>query len=104
MNNEADHRSARGSFLSVILTLLAACFFLFFLFLACGGIAVYVIWVVAGVGLIGLLHYMLWGNAYSQEVEGEREELEIREREEELPDRAGAGEWTPEERSWYRRF
>ena len=36
--------------------------------------------VVAGIGLVGSLHWLLWGQALTQEVAGEREEEELRER------------------------
>lgn len=104
MDYQANRSSARGTFLSVMLAVLGGSFILFFMFLVCGGLAVWALAVVAGLAAFGLLHYVLWGHAFTQEVAGEREEMEIRESMEELPDRPGAREWTPEERSWYRRF
>jgi hypothetical protein len=44
------------------------------LFLVCGGLAVYVLAVPAVLGVVGLVHYLLWGRGLNQEVAGEREE------------------------------
>lgn len=104
MDYQANRSSARGNLLSIMLAVLGGSFILFFLFLACGGVALWVIVVVAGLAGFGFFHYMLWGHAFTQEMEGEREDLEIRESTDNIPDRPGAREWTPEERSWYRRF
>ncbi len=104
MDYQADHNSARGKFLSAMLILLGGSFILFFMFLVCGGLAIAALMVVAGLAAFGFFHYMLWGHSFTQEVAGEREEMEIRESMEDASDRPGMREWTPEERSWYRRF
>jgi hypothetical protein len=104
MDHQADQSSARGAFLSAMLILLGGSFILFFMFLVCGGLAIGVLAVVAGLAAFGFFHYLLWGHSFTREVAGEREEMEIREQMEELPDHPGGREWTPEERSWYRRF
>jgi hypothetical protein len=104
VNSSADRSDQRGTFLAVVMTVLGASFVLFFLFLSCGGLAVYVVGVAGGIAVFGIIHYFLWGHAFSQEVIGEGEEEEIRQTVDEVPDRKESREWTPEERSWYRRF
>ena len=76
-NHEADGR--RATFLSIMLTLLAGSFFLFVLFLTCGGLVVYILAVLVGIGILGLIHYLLWGHSLSEEVAGEGEEEKIQE-------------------------
>jgi hypothetical protein len=104
MNESANQPDQRGTFLAAVFTLLGTSFVLFFLFLSCGGLAVYVIGVTAGLALFGLIHYLLWGHTFSQEAAGEREDDENRQAADDIPDREEAKEWTEEERSWYRRF
>jgi hypothetical protein len=105
MNPEAEQRAQRGAFLSVVLTGLGSSVFLFFLFLACGGLWIYVVAVLGGIALFGFVHYLLWGHAMTNQVSAEAKEHEAREeRADDIPDRLEARDWTPEERSWYRRF
>jgi hypothetical protein len=51
----------------------------FFLYIVSLGIFAYVLGVAIVVVLVGYLHFMLWGEALSNEVAGEREEHRIRE-------------------------
>jgi hypothetical protein len=104
MVHESDIGGQRSAFLSIMLTVLAVSFFLFVAFVSCGGLVLYALAVVAGLGVFGYLHYFLWGQALSAEVAGEREEKAIRERNEAEPLPDEPADWTPEERSWYRRF
>jgi hypothetical protein len=104
MDHQAEQRAQRGTFLSVVLSGLAASVFLFFLFLACGGLWIYFVAVLTGITLFGFLHYLLWGHALSAQVSSEAREEESRARGDEIPDRLEAKDWTEEERSWYRRF
>ncbi len=76
-NDEADGR--RATFLSIMLTVLAGSFFLFVLFVTCGGLVVYILAVLVGIGIFGLIHYLLWGHSLSEEVAGESEEEKIQE-------------------------
>ena len=99
--NQSDHR---GTVLTVAFTFLGAGFILFFLFISCGGWALEILAVTGGIAVFGLIHYLLWGRSFNQEVAGEREETVIPQATEELPDPVEAKEWTPEERSWYKRF
>lgn len=64
--------TARGSFLSILLALIFGGGFLFFLILVTGGFFFYVALAVLGVGSIGFLHYVLWGQALTDEVAQER--------------------------------
>jgi hypothetical protein len=108
MDYDADELEQRSRFLSVALTVLGASVFLFVLFVACGGLLVYIVAVVAGLGIFGLIHYLLWGHALSaQMTEKADEDAEDARAERADPEDDGAPErrqWTPEERSWYRRF
>jgi hypothetical protein len=104
MDHQAERSAPRGTFLSVVLSGLAGSVFLFFLFLACGGLWIYIVAVMAGITLFGFLHYLLWGHALSTQVSREAREEESSVREDGIPDRLEAKDWTDEERSWYRRF
>ena len=83
-------RKGRESLLTVLLALLFGGGFLFFLILVSGGFFLYVVSAVFAIVLVGAFHYLVWGFAMTQEVAGEREELEARDRSEarrELPPR-----------------
>lgn len=64
--------SARGTFVSMLLTFLFGGGFLLFLILVTGGFFLYVALAVLGVGSIGLFHYFAWGSALTNEVAAER--------------------------------
>jgi hypothetical protein len=68
------------TFLTIFLTGIAALGFLTFLIVISGGFFFYVLAAMAGIGVFALLHYLLWGYSFSEEVAGEREEEEARER------------------------
>jgi hypothetical protein len=108
MDHEAEELERRGRFLSIVLSVIGASVFLFFLFLACGGLAIPILAVVAGMGVFGLIHWLLWGYASSSQAAAEAQEEANRESAEPAaPEVDGPPEsrrWTPEERSWYRRF
>jgi hypothetical protein len=108
MDSEAEDLEQRSRFLSIVLSVIGASVFLFFLFVACGGLAVPILAVVAGMGVFGLIHWFLWGYAFSsQAAEEAQEEMEREQAESAAPEVDGPAEsrqWTPEERSWYRRF
>jgi hypothetical protein len=76
-------RKARETFLTLMLTAVFGGGFLVFLILVSGGFFFYVLLAVGIIGTIGSFHYLLWGQALSQEVAGEREEEELRERQRE---------------------
>ncbi|HYT92687.1 MAG TPA: hypothetical protein VEL76_28480 [Gemmataceae bacterium] len=73
-------RKTRETLLTLMLTAVFGGGFLVFLILVTGGFFFYVIGAVATIGMIGSLHYCLWGQALSQEVADQREEEELRER------------------------
>jgi hypothetical protein len=66
--------------LTLMLTLLGGGGILFFLVLVSGGFFGYVIAAVIAIALVGYVHYRLWGQAMTQQVSGEREMEEERER------------------------
>jgi hypothetical protein len=74
------HQRRRETFLAFLLTLLFGGGFFLFLIVITGGFFLYVLLAVVAIGLVGSLHYLLWGNSMTQEVAGEREEEEERER------------------------
>jgi hypothetical protein len=104
MDHEAEELEQRSRFLTIVLSVMGASVFLFFLFLACGGLALPILAVVAGMGVFGLIHWLLWGHAFSSQT---GEEASHEPAEPAAPEVDGPPEtqhWTPEERSWYRRF
>ncbi len=75
-------RKGRETLLTVMLTALFGGGFLVFMILVSGGFFFYVLLAVLVIGVVGSLHYWLWGNALMQEVAGERAEEELRQRRE----------------------
>ncbi len=76
MRDADEVRAQRGTFVTVLLTLMATGAAVALMVAACGGMLVYALAVVGGVAAVGLFHYLLWGRAFSQEVAWEREEAE----------------------------
>ena len=85
MSDSHDRRQRRASFLPVMLGLTVAGFFCLVLILVTGGFFFYVLGIVLLFVLLGLIHYALWGAAMSQQVAGEREEVELLEKAKEPP-------------------
>jgi len=83
----ADHRS---SLLTVMLTIIGGSLSFVVLFIACGGVIIYIGAVVGGIAVIGLIHYLLWGHSLTEAVAEEREQ-------EETTDPLADDDW-PEER------
>jgi hypothetical protein len=73
-------QSNRETLLTLMLAILFGGGFLFFLILISGGFFLYVLAAVASITVVGYLHYLLWGEALTHEVAGEREEEELKER------------------------
>jgi hypothetical protein len=73
-------RKGRETFLTILLAVVLGGAFFFFLNLISFGIFYSVLAVVFGITAIGYFHYVLWGYSFSQDVAGEREEQELRER------------------------
>jgi hypothetical protein len=80
---DIDHKPPnknRETLLTIALVLVLGGAMVFFLNLISLGIFFHVIVAVLAITMVGFLHYALWGYAMSQEVAGEREEMELRER------------------------
>ncbi|HEV3257852.1 MAG TPA: hypothetical protein VG013_13285 [Gemmataceae bacterium] len=78
MDYDNETRRQREKFLSVVLGVLAVSGFLAVFFIICGGFSLYILAVVGGLALVGLVHYFLWGHSLSEQVLGETEEEEVR--------------------------
>jgi hypothetical protein len=89
-------QQGRQHFLTVFLTVGALLFFLLVLILISGGFFLYVVLLAGAILVVGLLHYVLWGRAFSEEVAGEREEEQLRQR-------AQAEDWAVPDRRNIRR-
>ncbi len=79
-HNYPPGQQQRHAFLSIMLTVLALGFFLLVLIFISGGFFLYVVLFGGAILLVALLHYVLWGRAFSAEVAGEREEERLRQR------------------------
>src|SRR5947209_8374478 len=71
-------QQSRQAFLSVLLAGLASVFFLGVLIFISNGFFLYVL--LLGMAGYGSLHYLLWGRLMSEQVAGEREEEQLRQR------------------------
>ena len=71
------HRRARETFLTLSLTVLFAGGFMAILNFLTFGVLTHVIAVAIVIGVVGTFHYVLWGQALSQEVAAERQEEEL---------------------------
>jgi hypothetical protein len=80
MSEPHDPVQRRSTFMPMMLGVLAALFILVVLIFLTGGLFFYVCASVGGLVLLGLIHYVTWGKAMSEEVAGEREEIELLER------------------------
>src|SRR5579872_684166 len=79
-HNYPPPQQQRHAFLSVLFTVLALGFFVFVLIFISGGFFLWVILLAGSILGVGLLHYLLWGRAFSASVAGEREEEQLRQR------------------------
>lgn len=85
MEDKQTRSKYRETVLALFLVVImggAISFFLYFLTL---GVLGHVFAAVAGIALVGFLHYALWGYSMSREVAGEKEEAELKERIEAQP-------------------
>jgi hypothetical protein len=73
-------RQRRETFLAFLLTSLVGGGLFLFLMVITGGFILYCLLAVVAIGVVGYLHYLLWGQSLTQEVSGEREQEEERER------------------------
>lgn len=79
-HNYSTGQQHRHAFLSLFLTLLALAFAVLVLIFISGGFFLWVVLFGGGIVTLGMFHYMLWGHAFSDEVAGEREEEQLRQR------------------------
>jgi hypothetical protein len=79
-HDDNPHRQRRETFLGLFLALFFGAGAVVFLIVVTGGFFLYVLAAGVVIGVVGYLHYLLWGQALTQQVAGEREEEEARER------------------------
>jgi energy-converting hydrogenase Eha subunit G len=79
-HNYSPEQQHRHAFLSVFLTVLAVSAALLMLILISGGFFLYVVLFGGGIVMLGMLHYVLWGRAFSEAMAGEREEEQLHQR------------------------
>lgn len=75
----------RENFLSLLITVVVGGILFFFLNVVSLGMLAHVVGAVFVFGLLGMLHYALWGQTLTQETAGEREEEALRARLESEP-------------------
>jgi hypothetical protein len=86
MHNDIDpenefapaERSARETFLATLLLSVFGVGVVTFLFLMCGVSLLWAFIELAGLCVLGLVHYLIWGRALYRKTAGEREEEELR--------------------------
>ena len=78
-------------------SVLVVAVFLGFFFLLCGGFSIYILAVLGGLVIVGLLHYLIWGHQFSAQVADEREQ-------EETQSQLESEDWPPEELGGRPRF
>ncbi len=76
----SPQQQQRHALLTVFLTVLTLIFLGFVLIVLSNGIILSVLLLGGGMFLFGLFHYVLWGRAFSEQVAGEREEEQLRQR------------------------
>jgi len=76
-------QNARGTFVTLMLTLILGGVFLFFLNVVSFGSITYLLAALFGMAFLGFLHYALWGYALSEDVAKERNDF-LREQQREL--------------------
>ena len=76
--NGTPGSSARDTYLTIILcAFVGVPLFVFFNILT-GGLFLWLLIGATGIGLLGAVHYFLWGRSFTRETAGEREEEELR--------------------------
>jgi hypothetical protein len=79
MDDDDLYRRRRETVLVVSFAMIAVFGLLFVFTILTGGFLIYLLLVVAVVGLIGGAHYLLWGRSYTERTAGDREEMEAEE-------------------------
>jgi uncharacterized membrane protein len=89
-DDHSDYQRQRATFMAVSFTIIALFVIVVLFIFLTGGFLLYLLAAVLGLSLLGGLHYILWGRAYSESVAWEREEMEAQEQADEddsnLPD------------------
>ena len=81
MDSQFDpRRKRRETVLTLSLIVLVGGLLMFFLNFITLGIFMYVGIAILVIGMVGFMHYVLWGQGLTESTAGEREEAEIRER------------------------
>ncbi len=78
MDHEPEPRSSH-SLLTIFLSIFLLGAIFIFLVLITNGFFLYVVLAVFLMGMLGLMHYFLWGRALMMDTAGEREEAQLRE-------------------------
>src|SRR5690242_11378131 len=76
--NGAPHSSGRDTYLTIVLCIFVGIPVFVFLNILTGGLFLWLLFAAAGIGVLGVCHYLLWGRSFSRETAGEREEEELR--------------------------
>jgi hypothetical protein len=77
MDSEENRpRSSRDTFLVVMLFVLIGIPLFVFFNVITSGLFILMVVVASGLGVLGAIHYFLWGRSLTQETAGEREEQE----------------------------
>jgi hypothetical protein len=80
--DDDGYRRHRETLLTVFFVAAGGIGLLFVFTILTSGFLLYVIAVVAVAGVVGWMHYLLWGRAMTERTAGEREEVEAQERDE----------------------
>lgn len=76
----SPQQQQRHAMLTAFLTVLALIFIGLVLVVISNGLVITVVLLGGGMFLFGMLHYVLWGRAFSEATAGEREEEQLRQR------------------------
>lgn len=79
MDDDDLYQRRRETLLVVFLGGATVIGLLVFFTILTGGFLLYILLVMAVAGMVGGLHYLLWGRAYTEETAGQREEMEAQE-------------------------
>src|SRR5262245_37959596 len=80
---DSRSRGSRDTYMVIVLFVLVGFPLFVFFNLITSGLFILMLVVAGGIGVLGAMHYLLWGRSFSREVKAEREELEGNEEPEE---------------------
>jgi hypothetical protein len=72
--------SGRDTYMAIVLCLVVGVPVFVFFNIVTGGLFILLLVLMAGVGVLGVINYFLWGRGFSRETAGEREEEQLRAR------------------------